>query len=177
MKKCITLSIVLLTVAMLAQTVTAGEAEEDKKARTIQRWAERDRGPAIRREESGRKLVERKESHKRIMRDRSMKGQMENFEKQFEKSRQVHETFIGELVAIKQLALKENAPKTAERIQQLIDKKNKEFDKSTEKFQQRRDQIREHLLKRTGRLQEPNEPATLQRGESEGRLKRKPKND
>jgi len=177
MKKCITLSIVLLTVVMFAQAVTAGEAEEDKKARAVERLVQRSRGPSMYRKESGRRLAERKESHKRIMRDRSMKGQMENFEEQFEKSRQVHEAFIGELVAIKQLALKENAPKTAERVQQLIDKKNTEFDKSTEKFQQRRDQIREHLLKRTGRLQEPNEPATLQRGESEGRLKRKPKND
>lgn len=51
---------------------------------------------------------------------------------------EVHQESLGELKAIKKIAEEENAPKTAEAIQKLIDKKDGEFKQELERLTQQR---------------------------------------
>ena len=58
-----------------------------------------------------------------------------------------HKKFIDELVSIKKLAIKEDAKKTAKRIESLIEARNAEFAESVKKLNESRDRFRERLIR------------------------------
>ena len=74
--------------------------------------------------------------------------QLKRLDEQIEGRRERHNSFIGELKAIKELALQEKASKTAERLQELIDKHTGLFNEEVKKLEERRDRIREQAKKR-----------------------------
>ncbi|RKY12393.1 MAG: hypothetical protein DRP65_01450 [Planctomycetota bacterium] len=93
-------------------------------------------------------------------------GQLKRLDEQIKDRRGRHNSFIGELKAIKKLALQEKASKTAERLQELIDKHTSLFNEEVQKLEERRDRIKElaekrakERLKRKERLMERGEKA------------------
>jgi hypothetical protein len=72
---------------------------------------------------------------------------------------QAHAEVMKELVDLKKLAEEENATKTAEAIQAMIDKKDGEYKKSVEQFERQRRERAEQLQKRLSERQTSREPA------------------
>lgn len=68
-------------------------------------------------------------------------------DQQIERRKQQHTDFIGELKAVKKLALKENATKTAEKLDQIIRKQEQRFNRTRGSRQQARDQVRKQFQK------------------------------
>jgi hypothetical protein len=72
---------------------------------------------------------------------------------------QAHAEAMKELVDLKKLAEEENATKTAEAIQAMIDKKDAEYKKSVEQFERQRRERTEQLQQRLNERQGNREPA------------------
>ena len=81
-------------------------------------------------------------------------GQMrltDRFEQQIAKMKAEHEEFIGELKAIRKLAVKEKAKQTAERLEKLINKHQKEYEEMLQAMEQRRQRFERTRRERPGR--------------------------
>ncbi len=79
--------------------------------------------------------------------------QLRKLDKQLEQRRVEYKGFVGELKAIKELALQEKAAKTAGRLQGLIDIRTGLFNEDVRKLESRRDDIRKQVEKQAeGRL-------------------------
>jgi peroxiredoxin/gas vesicle protein len=65
----------------------------------------------------------------------------ERFKEQTSQMREEHEEFIGELKAIRDMAVKEKAKKTVERLDKLIEKHQKKFDENMAQLAQRRQRL------------------------------------
>jgi len=65
----------------------------------------------------------------------------DRFEQQTSQMRAEHEEFIGELKAIRELAVKEKAKKTVERLEKLIEKHQKKYDENLAQLEQRRQRL------------------------------------
>jgi len=123
------------------------------------------------------------EAERRREREEGARGmlhaeQLRKIDDQVEDKRGRHNRFIGELKAIKELALQEKAARTAERLQELIDKHTGLFNEEVRKLEQRRDRIREQAqkyaeerLKRRERLMERRK-ATQEKAEPKGKAGR-----
>ena len=77
-------------------------------------------------------------------------GMTERFEEQTSQMRTEHEEFIGELKAIRELAVKEKAKKTVERLDKLIEKHQKKFDDNLAQLTQRRERLERMQRERPG---------------------------
>jgi len=152
MRKSI-VSIVVLLLAMMALGPAQAKNEKPKgkdKAKPplpVQPAAEKKPGELGR-----RKRVPGAETARRKGREQMGWGmmhaeQLRKLDGQIEARRNRHNEFIGELKAIKELALQEKAEKTAERIQKLLDKHAGLFNEEIRKLEQRRDRIREQAQK------------------------------
>ncbi len=73
----------------------------------------------------------------------------ERFEEQIAKIRAEHEEFIGELKAIRELATKEKAKKTVERLDKLIEKHEKKYQENVAQINQRRQRMERLMGDRT----------------------------
>ncbi|HIJ70467.1 MAG TPA: hypothetical protein HPP87_03790 [Planctomycetes bacterium] len=187
--------LVLVIIASASATVKDDKAERGEKAPLSVQPAT-DKSP----EEPGRrKRVSPEEiiSQRRRDREEMARGvlhaeQLRKLDEQIEEKRGLHNRLIGELNAIKELALQEKAENTANRLEELIEKRTNQFDEEISKLEQRRDTIREQVekqakerLKRRERLMErrrQEQEKTTQQGkqgegkaEGRGRTKRKSK--
>jgi hypothetical protein len=72
---------------------------------------------------------------------------MKRMDQQIEKRKKEHTNFIGELKAAKKLALKENATKTAKKLDEIIKKQQQRFGRTEGNFQKSRDRIRKQFQK------------------------------
>jgi hypothetical protein len=152
MKRCVVSIVILLVVASVAR---AGPAEKNKgkgKAQdVIVVKPEKGKTP----EDLGRRArlsgeemkAERRRSRDEFARGMMHREQLRGLDRQIEEKRGGHERFVGELKAIKKLALEEKAKKTANRIQELIDKSTGRFNEDIRKLEQRRDNIVEQVEK------------------------------
>ncbi|MHC4087083.1 MAG: hypothetical protein ACYSU5_18020 [Planctomycetota bacterium] len=77
------------------------------------------------------------------------------FEEQIGKLKQKHEETINELKAIRELAVKEKARKTTERLDKLINKHQKEYEESLQSMEQRRDRFERMRKERPGARPRP----------------------
>ncbi len=77
-----------------------------------------------------------------------------------EERQKEHEIAISEIRAIQKMALEENAPKTAQMLEGLIGKKEKEFKKSIQSLIEQRDKMKEQLQLRMQRRQSREEIKT-----------------
>jgi peroxiredoxin len=77
-------------------------------------------------------------------------GMTERFEEQITQMKAEHEEFIGELKAIRDLAVKEKAKNTVERLDKLIQKNQKKFDENMAQLEQRRKRLERTLRQRPG---------------------------
>lgn len=74
------------------------------------------------------------------------------FEDQIAKLKQKHEETINELKEIRELAVKENARKTTERLDKLINKHQKEYEENLKTLEQRRDRFEKMRRERPDRI-------------------------
>lgn len=111
------------------------------------------------RERMPRMSEEEREQFRRQMRDRlntgrpgvgreGQKRMAERFEEQIAEMKKKHQEAIGELKAIRELALKEKAKKTAARLDKLIAKHEEKFEKELAQVEQRRERIERMLRDR-----------------------------
>lgn len=73
------------------------------------------------------------------------------FEGQIEKLKQKHQETINELNAIRELAVKEKATKTAARLKKLVNKHQKEYEDTIKTMEQRRERFETMRRERPGR--------------------------
>lgn len=85
-----------------------------------------------------------------------------------ERRKQEHQAMIKELEDIKEIAVSENATKTAEAIQKLIDSKEATFKKQTEEVEKRREEMKKRMEERRKEAgQNPPRPREPQKPEGE----------
>lgn len=82
---------------------------------------------------------------------RSTRGPRGGFNQQFEQRGKRHKAEMKQLEAIKKMAVKENATKTAEMIQKLIDKKQAAFDEIVKQSEERRERFMKMMEERGDR--------------------------
>ena len=152
MKRCVVSIAILLVVALVAGTVLAekkkgkGKAEQPILVQPRVKKAPEKLGRRSRMS-SEEARTERKRDQEEMYRGMAHKEQLRKTNEQIEKRRGEHEKFVGELKAIKKLSLEEKAEKTANRIQQLIDKSTGRFNGDIRKLEQKRDRTREQMEK------------------------------
>ena len=178
MKRCVVSIAILLVVALAAGTVLAekkkgkGKAEQPILVQPRAKKAPEKLGRR-RRMSSEEARAERKRDQEAMYRGMAHKEQLRKTNEQIEKRRGEYEKFVGELKAIKSLALEEKAKKTANRIQQLIDKSTGRFNEDIRKLEQKRDRTREQMEKQAEqhmRLRERlMERKEQQKAEAEGK--------
>jgi len=152
MKRYLLLSVVAGMVLLLAwpalgqqegrERTRPGEGRENRGVLSPEERAKlRERWPTMTEEE--------REQFRNQMRERmgvprpamGREGRMrmtDRFEEQTSQMRAEHEEFIGELKAIRELAVKEKAKKTVERLEKLINKHQKEYEENLAQLKQRR---------------------------------------
>lgn len=91
-------------------------------------------------------------------RDRSAMGRTEMYRQRMAAQAETHAAEIKELEGIKKIAEEEKATKTAEAIQKLIDKKNTEYQKRVEQFEQMQKQREAQMQKRMRQQQLQQQP-------------------
>jgi hypothetical protein len=183
MKRCVVSIAILLVVALVAGTVLAEKKKGKGKAEQpilVQPRVEKSPEKLGRRGRmsSEEARTERKRDQEEMYRGMAHKEQLRKTNEQIEKRRGEHEKFVGELKAIKKLALEEKAEKTANRIQQLIDKSTGRFNEDIRKLEQKRDRTREQMekqaeqhMRRREQLMERKEQQQ-QKAEAEGKADR-----
>ena len=149
MKRYLLLSVVAGMVLLLAwpalgqqERIRPGERRENRGVLSPEERAKlRERWPTMSEEE--------REQFRNQMRERmgaprpatGREGRMrmtDRFEEQTTQMRAKHQEFIGELKAIRELAVKEKAKKTVERLEKLINKHQKEYEENLAQLKQRR---------------------------------------
>lgn len=75
----------------------------------------------------------------------------DRFEEQIAQMRAKHQEFVGELKAIRDLAVKEKARQTTERLDKLINKHQKEYEETLQSLEQRRDRFEKMRRERPDR--------------------------
>ena len=154
MKKYLISIIIAAMVLLLAWPVMGQQAEREnrgimspeERAKLRERWTTMS-------EEEREQF--RKQMRERIGTPRPPTGRedqmrmTERFEEQIAKIRAEHEEFIGELKAIRELATKEKAEKTVERLDKLIEKHEKQYQENVAQINQRRQRMEKMMGDRT----------------------------
>ncbi len=145
---------VLLMVVTAAGTASAQEEKQKGKGKSTSPLLVQPKGRKTPEELGRRKRIvgaEAEAEHRRqrgeMARGMLHREQLRKLDKQLEQRRGEYERFVGELKAIKDLALQEKAAKTAERLQRLIDIRTGLFNEDIRKMETRRDDIREQVGK------------------------------
>ena len=150
MKKVIVLSVVVAAVILAIGTAGAKKTAEEKgDDLLIEKQAETDAGKIGRQMRSMPEKGKLPDKGKRKWMDRGMmyKMQEKKLAEKLAKKEKEHGLFIAELTAIKKLAEEEKAPKTAERLQKLIDKRKGIFEKSTKGLRDQLTKVRQQAEK------------------------------
>ena len=109
-------------------------------------------------------------------REELIKRQQERQKEAFEMRKQQHEKVVGELKSLKELALSENAKKTAAKIQEMIDAKEKDFKEAIEKAEQNRLEMQKRMEERQQQMLQQKEGVKGEKGlEAKTRVRRKAK--
>ncbi len=166
MKKYLILTIVTVMVLLLVWSAF-GQDESRERGRPV----ERSKNTGVLSPEEMQKLREKlptmspeeREEFRKKMRERM--GEMRPptgpmtpsrplprvFEEQIAKLKQKHEETINELKEIRELAVKEKAKKTTERLDKLINKHQKEYEENLRTLEQRRDRFEKMRRERPDR--------------------------
>jgi hypothetical protein len=182
-------SIAVLLMVITAAGITSAQEEKQKgKGKSTSPLLVQPRGRKAPEELGRRKRIvgaEAEEKHRR-QREEMARGmlhreQLRKLDKQLEQRRGEYERFVGELKAIKELALQEKAAKTAERLQKLIDIRTGLFNEDVRKLETRRDDIRKQVKKQAEErlkhrellMQREKERQEKDKGKDKGRSKDK----
>ena len=133
MKKCNLVLTVILILSFMASPIIAAEKNnsKDTKRPQSQKRTVRPKKPDAR--SNSRQKMNLRARNREMM----LQKQTERMQAEIDKQKKVHEKYINQLKAIKEMAKKEDAPKTAELISDLIAKENEKFEKATEVFKKR----------------------------------------
>jgi hypothetical protein len=152
MKRYVVSIVILLVVTSAARAAPAEKEKGKGKAQDVilvqpgGRKAPEELGRRARL--SGEEMkAERRRGRDEFARGMMHREQLRKLDEQINQRRGEHERFVGELKAIKKLALEEKAEKTAKRIQELIDKSTGRFNEDVGKLEQKRDRTREQIEK------------------------------
>ncbi|MHC4782812.1 MAG: hypothetical protein ACYTE0_07130 [Planctomycetota bacterium] len=143
MKKAIGLVLVVCCVSTLVMAETSGDKEADRK----------DADPAVSRQ--------RPEGAPRVSPGRrgDPRSRQQAYQEMLEKRGAAHKKAIAELEAIKKIAEDEDAKRTVEALQKMIDKKSAEFKQRMEQFESQRRERSKQLQQRTNGRPQRNRPA------------------
>jgi hypothetical protein len=83
-------------------------------------------------------------------------GMQQGFESMMKQRQEDHAKAVGELEEIKKIAESENATKTAEALQKMIDKKNADFKKAVDDIEKRQKERMEMIQKRQQEMEARN---------------------
>jgi hypothetical protein len=145
---------VFLMVMTAAWTALAQEGKEKGKGKSKSPLSVQPSGRKTpeelgrRKRVSGAEMEKHKKEREAIARGMVHREQLRKLEAQLEQRRVEYKRFVGELKAIKDLALEEKAAKTAKRLQRLIDIRTGLFNEDIRKMETKRDNIREQAQKR-----------------------------
>ena len=163
MKKYLILTIITLMVLLLVWPVQGQQAARENRGvlSPEERQKLREKWPTMseeEREEFRKKMRERMGEMRPPTRPMTPAGPSPRvFEEQISKLKQEHEETINELKAIRELAVKEKAKLTTERLDKLIDKHQKEFEENLRTLEQRRDRFEKMRRERPDRRPEAAE--------------------
>ena len=82
--------------------------------------------------------------------ERGSVNREERYQQMLARRAEIHKQAIGELEEIKKIAQEENATRTVEAIQKMIDKKNAEYKKGIEEFTRMQKERADQIRQRTG---------------------------
>lgn len=172
MKKLV-ISVLLATLFILS----SGVAGAEEKRKGIERL-----DPAKMRESErslgrGRRSGQQRDRHNRRERSVRLRDRLQKIDEGI-KTRQNEQTkLIEELVSIKNLAIKEDAKKTAKRIEALIEAKNAEYTDQTKKLKKSRERYGEMLVPAGLKLAERPKPPEAVAAETKQEEKEEAKED
>ncbi|MHC5059968.1 MAG: hypothetical protein ACYTFK_02640 [Planctomycetota bacterium] len=147
-------SIVVLLIVITAAWASAAKEEKPKSKRKAKSalsvqppGAEAPEFSRRRRISSAEAREERRMERNEMARGLLHKEQLKKLDMQIEQKRSEHEKLVGELKAIKKLALEEKAAKTAERLANFIDIQTGLFDENIRQLESKRDNINQQVEK------------------------------
>ncbi len=151
MKKRI-VSLIVILIAVLAASTGLAQDEEDKgKAQPpgrVRPRAGRGEGrirPTDRMRPGGR--IRDEQGRRQIARGMMLQERLKKLQEQMKKRQKKNDDFVGELEAIKEQAEKEEAKKTVKLLDNLINKKVKEFTNAIKKLESNVKRIKEQIKK------------------------------
>lgn len=142
---------IMFTFVICVQNTIAKEEEPAKKAMKAEDQAAIDTQRAkvqeiLEQRRKTRKLTTRSASAPKDKKSMDRK-RLKMMDQQIEQRKQEHTDFIGELKAAKKLALKENATKTAKKLDDIIKNQEQRFNKTRGSRRQSRDRVRKQFQK------------------------------
>lgn len=147
------LSVVTIAAALVLSLGSVAAAQDDEGQRgPVRRPGRADRpvlrmgrpGPALEQQEPNRPGAEARMRDVRS-RMRHMNRMLGSIDAEIEEVEQEQGGLIEKLEAIRKLALEEESPRTAERLQQLISQRRERMERQLSKLQQRREQMEQML--------------------------------
>jgi len=165
MNKSLLLAVVAAMVLLLAFPVF-GQLENKERSRTLEKSGNssilspeemlklREKWPTMSQEERDefRNQMRERMGAPRPATGREGQTRMtDRFEEQIAQMRAKHQEFVGELKAIRDLAVKEKARQTTERLDKLINKHQKEYEETLQSMEQRRDRFEKMRRERPDR--------------------------
>ena len=142
------LAVCLISALVMAEASTEKEAGQKRKGADVSVSKQRDGGVPSRVSPSRRGTPANRQQMYQEMRTKRMAS---------------HKQALEELEAIKKIAEEENAPRTAEAIGKLINKKDAEFKQKIEQFERQRRERSKRDQQRTEKLERKKPAETMER--------------
>ena len=176
MKSSSRLRSVVFTILIFAATIVAQESARPSRGKAPE--LNRDKTRATELNQLRNKTSDRQRGtgdSRTRSREMMAERQTKKMQTDIDKDRKAHESFIVELEAIKKMALKEKANKTAALVTTLINQKNTQFKEKNDALQKQLDSFKEKMLQgsRRGLNQVPRSPRDLRGQEGTGGYQRK----
>ena len=162
---------IVLMFAVVVFVLGAGLAigEDDKKVQPKPDKSKQVKGDKRSRPAKPRRPEDRPGGAQGRRSDRTPRNPRAGFDQQLDQRGRRHKAEMKQLEAIKKMAVEENATKTADMIQKLIDKKQKAFDEVVEQGEKRREQFMKMMEERGDRAPGEREGRRGPRSEREGK--------
>ncbi|MBN1456484.1 MAG: hypothetical protein JW912_01375 [Sedimentisphaerales bacterium] len=138
---------IMSTFVISVQNLIAQEEETDKETITAE-----DKAAIEAKRAEVQKMIEQRRKTRKMQQPMTPETKMgldrkrlKLMDQQIEQRKQEHKDFVEELKAAKEMALKEKATKTAEKLEQIIKKQELRFDRTMGNYQKSRNQVREQF--------------------------------
>lgn len=137
MKKCNLVLTIILVLGFITSPLIAAEKDKNKNKKTNTKTTQSQKRIARPKKPDARSKPRQKINLRARNREMMLQKQTERMQEGIGKQKKAHEKYMNQLKAIKEMAKKEEAPKTAELISDLIAKENEKFEKAIEVLEKR----------------------------------------